>query len=53
MDLSKKYRSLKEHLKSNPKEKVEQKAYKSSAEGFALNWNPRKVGQLASGNMNA
>lgn len=52
MDLSKKYRQLKQGLKNNPKEKIPVSAmFQSSTEGFALNWNPNNIGQLASGNM--
>lgn len=51
MDLSKKYRALKQSLKANPKEKPDRKVYKTSSEGFALNWNPHKLGQLVAGNV--
>jgi len=53
MNLSKKYRALKQSLKINPKEKPDKKVYKTSAEGFALNWNPHKIGQLVVGNVAA
>ena len=51
-DLSKKYRQLQQGLKNNPKEPISQKSFKSSNEGFALNWNPLNTGQLAAGNLN-
>ena len=49
-DLTKEYEKLENNISSKKREKAKEIVFHSDCEGFALNWNSKKIGQLATGN---
>ena len=50
LDLTKNYEKLNNNVHSHKRDKPKEIVLQSQCEGFALNWNPNKIGQLATGN---
>lgn len=52
MDLTKNYEKLMNGLGNKKREHAKEMILKSKNEGYGIAWNPHKIGQLVTGNLN-